>query len=81
MLKTFMLLATIYSPQGPVVYVLDFNLSGPDCIAGMMEGITPEIDDAVKAHPVLVNGVDLLQGLMPLSQAGATLSCEFDESE
>ncbi len=79
MLKTFILLATIYSPHGPVVYTLDSNLSGLDCIAGMMEGITPEIDAAVKAHPVMLNGVDLLQGGMPLSQSGAVLSCEFDE--
>lgn len=79
MLKTFVLLATIYNPHGPVVYTLDTNLSGQDCIAGMMEGITPEIDAAVKAHPVMLNGVDLLQGLMPLSEAGATLSCEFDD--
>lgn len=67
MLKTFVLLATIWhapseSPRMLDVYVLDYGLTGADCVAAMEEGIAD----------LTIDGVDLSQ---------AVLSCEFDNGE
>lgn len=48
MFKTFVLLATIWhcsneSTPSFNVYVLDYGLSGEDCISAMIEGINSEI--------------------------------------
>lgn len=39
----FSLLATVYTPGGPEVYVLADNITGPDCLASLTRGVTPDV--------------------------------------
>ena len=79
MLKVFAFLATLYTADGPVVFVLDHGLSGSDCIARMVAGVTPMDALAVIDERILPAG----EGHVPASPyapdlSGAVLSCEFD---
>jgi len=58
----FAFLATLWTPHGADVYVLDSALTGQDCIERMMDGASAATDN---------NG-------QPVDLTGATLSCEFD---
>lgn len=67
MLKTFVLLATVWhspveSPKPFDVYVIDYQLTGDDCINGIIAGI---------------NSIIYAGETVDLSKA--TLSCELDE--
>lgn len=81
MLKTFAFLATLYTPSGSVIHVLDGNLSGADCIARMESGLTVA-DMAAIATGAAAQG----EGHVPaafdsLELSTAVLSCEFDWDE
>lgn len=76
MLKTFVFLATLYTSDGPVIYVLDENLSGADCIERMHVGVTRGDVLAVLGERVTAAGEGHVPAA-PLDLAGAVLSCEF----
>lgn len=78
MLKTFAFLATLYTADGPVLFKLDYNLTGTDCIGRMESGLTVA-DMAAIATGAAVQG----EGHIPaafdsLELSTAVLSCEFD---
>lgn len=76
MLKTFVFLATLYTADGPVIYVLDNDMSGADCIERMQAGITEADALAVLGERVTAAGEGHVPAA-PLDLAGAVLSCEF----
>ena len=79
MLKTFFFLATLYTPDGPVVYVLDSGLSGADCIARMEAGILASDRAAVMSRTVEPAGeYHVPAAAFAPYWPAAVLSCEFE---
>lgn len=78
MLKTFVFLATIWTPGAPVVFELDTGLTGADCVARMESGLTAR-DMAIIASETAVQGAATGAPISDsLELATAVLSCEFD---
>lgn len=79
MWKAFFFLATFYTGNGPVVYVLDSGLSGHDCIARMRGGLTESDAHAIavgNTRPAGESHVPPRDWRPDLSRA--VLSCEFE---
>lgn len=78
MIKTFMFLATLYTTDGPVIYVLDHGVSGAECIASMERGFLPSHATAIKSGDIRAAGESHVPATPPDDLSRAILSCEFD---
>ena len=83
MLKAFVFLATFYTSHGPVIYSVDHNLTGEDCVGRMQAGLTDadiEAMDFGTLKPIGDGDVpSAALRLTPSVLAGVVLSCEFDD--
>ena len=76
MLKTFALIATIYTVDGPVIYVVDDGISGGACIDRVEAGLTGQDVLAVRDGSITPAGESHIPS-GPVDVSGAVLSCEL----